>query len=475
MSKHHHKQSSRRKFLSRLGLGCAHVGAVSLLSGMTNMTVLNAAAKSNFSFVNNEPTGYKALVCILLAGGNDSFNMLTPRGNDEYNEYASVRTNLALEQNSLLPINPLNPDGKQYGLHPNLPKTQALFENENLAFVANVGALVRPTTLNDVKIGNKLPLGLYSHSDQQLHWQTSVPNDRSSLGWGGKLADIVRANNNNQDISMNISLDGVNLFQKGRTLSPYAITRKNNGSVLIKNFSDNSFYETLKREAVEDLVTNNYANVLEKALAKSFNKATGNSVTFDAALAAAGDVTTTFSGGSLSDKLKMVARTIKARDIFDVKRQTFFINAGGYDTHDEILDNHANLMRTLDDGLHSFNEAMIELGLEDQVTTFTMSDFGRKLISNGDGSDHAWGGHSLIMGGAVKGKRIYGAYPELYPGAPLDVGAGRILPTTSCDEYFSELALWFGVNHSQLVDIYPNIKNFYQPISNTQPIGFMAL
>lgn len=469
--KHHH--NSRRRFLNQLGIGCAHIGATSLLSGMTNMTVLNAAAKSNFSWLSNPPGDYKALVCIMLAGGNDSFNMLVPRGNDEYNEYAAVRANVALPQNSLRPINPITSDGKQYGVHANLPNVQNLFESGNLAFIANVGSLVEPTTLNNIGIV-RTPVSLYSHSDQQLQWQTSVPQRRESLGWGGKLADMVRSCNTSNDISMNISLSGINLFQKGQSVTPYSISDSANGSVLINNFNSNSFYETMKREAVDDLVTETYSNVLEQALANNFRRATGNSIAFDSALATAGGLSTSFPDNQLSRQLRMVARTIKARDILGARRQTFFISMGGFDTHDDVLTNHSSLMGTLDGALNAFYQSMMELGLQDSVTTFTMSDFARRLVPNGDGSDHAWGGNALVMGGAVNGKEIYGDYPDLSLGAAQDVGEGRLIPTLSCDEYFSELALWYGVDHSQLEDIYPNIKNFYQPISNTRPIGFMS-
>ena len=175
---------------------------------------------------------------------------------------------------------------------------------------------------------------------------------------------------------------------------------------------------------------------------------------------------------SFSRRMKMTARIIAARNNFNVTKQTFFIQLSGFDTHDANLQDHANLMTRLDNALHSFNQAMEELGMQDSVTTFTISDFGRKLVSNGDGTDHAWGGHVMVMGGAVQGKKIYGEYPDLYLGAPLDTGGGRFIPTTSTDEYFSELALWFGASPSDLDYIFPNLPNFWTPDQGTPPIGF---
>jgi len=454
-----------------MAYGCASVGVTTLLSGWTNMGLLNAAASANRPvYANNN---YKALVCIMLAGGNDSYNMLVPRGTDEYAEYASVRSNLSIPQNMLLPINPLNPDGKEYGLHPELQNVQTLFETEQLAFMANIGTLVQPTNLSTYGQSRDLPLGLYSHIDQAQHWQTSIPQDRNSNGWGGRLADILQSNNQNNDISMNISLDGLNVFQRGNEVQSYSINTSGNGSVLINGASNTGFYEALKRETVDNILEFNYQNLLEKAYANSIIGSKNNSIAFDSALAGGDPIQTSFGTGDLSQRLNMVARTIAARDVLGVSNQTFFVQLGGFDTHDDIMTRHGSLMAELDAALYSFNQALIELGLENDVTTFTISDFARKLISNGDGSDHAWGGHALMMGGAVHGKHIYGQFPELYFGNGLDTGEGRLIPTTSCDEYFAELALWFGASSADLNQILPNINNFWTPVSGGHPIGFL--
>ncbi len=463
--------NSRRKFLKQLGVGCAHVGATTLLSGITNMGLLNAAAAANQSWTNGA-SDYKAVVCILLSGGNDSFNMLIPRNQNSYDEYAGARTNLAITKESLLPINPINNLPKEFGLHPNLPKVQSLFEDEKLSFISNIGALVQPTTVQDYRAGNKLPFGLFSHSDQVSHWQTSVPQDRRAVGWGGRMADILHTANENQNISMNISLNGSNLFQRGKIIQSYSANFTNNGSTLINGFANNNFYNTLKRQTLDDILEQDYQNTLEKAYANSIAGSKNNSIEFDTAIATGIPISTEFDQeDSFSRRMLMTARIIAANGNLGVNKQTFFIQLGGFDNHDSNLEDHAVLMTRLDNALHSFNSAMEEIGLSNNVTTFSISDFGRTLVTNGDGSDHAWGGNVMLMGGDVKGKNIFGTYPDLYLDSPLDLGRGRFIPTTSTDEYFAELALWFGASRSDLSVILPNLPNFWNPESYNLPLG----
>ncbi len=458
-------------------MGCAHVGAVSFLSGMTNMGLLQAAASANRSWVSASPlnVNYKALVCILLSGGNDSYNMLVPKDNDSYNDYAVSRTNLAIPQADLLGINPLNiSGGNEFGLHPSMTNIQQLFEDQKLSFVSNVGALVRPTNLNDYFSQKDLPVGLYSHPDQAAHWQTSVPNDRNAFGWGGRLADILQSNNNNQDISMNISLDGQNIFQRGNQILPYAAAVNSNGSVLLNGATNTGFYQTLKRETIDDILELSYSNALEQAYAGVVKNSKSSSMDFNNAVVNGTPIATVFDEtDSLQKQLKMAARIMASRNILNVCNQTFFIHLKGFDQHDNNLTVHAKLLQQIDEGLNTFQLALEELGIADNVTTFTISDFGRKLVSNGDGSDHAWGGNAIVMGGAVNGKRIFGDYPELYLGNSLDTGGGRFIPTTSTDEFFAELALWFGASESDLPNILPNLSNFWIPGQGTSPLGFM--
>ncbi len=473
MAKHKH---NRRDFLGKLaGLGCASLSVTPLLSAMTNLGAVNAAAYANKPFMPRpQSSGYKALVCIMLSGGNDSYNMLVPSGASEYQEYATIRTNMAIPQADLLPINPLNPDGKSYGLHPSLTNIQSLFESGNLAFVANVGALVEPTTLASYNADLNLPLGLFSHSDQRTHWQTSVPQDRNALGWAGRMADILYTNNTNQDVSMNISLDGINLFQQGNTIREYAIQSSGTGSVQINGSTNTNFYNTLKRQTLDNILDDTYQNILEQAYAQSVRGSSSNAIQFGAAIAGGTAFTTQFPDTKLGEKMEMVAKTIAARDILNVSNQTFFVSLGGFDTHDNMIIEHAELMLELDEAIAAFYAALVELGVENDVVGFTMSDFARKLVSNGDGSDHAWGGNALVFGGAVSGQKIYGTYPDLHVGNPLETSAGRLIPTTSCDEYFADLALWFGASSSDLDLILPNINNFWTPSGTTGPLGIFT-
>ncbi|MEM6800100.1 MAG: DUF1501 domain-containing protein, partial [Bacteroidota bacterium] len=466
---------SRRSFITKLSGGCASVGITSALAGITNMGLMNAAAAANHSILAPQNT-YKALVCIMFAGGNDSYNMLIPRGNAEYNEYATIRTNLAIPQNQILPLNPLNNVNRELGLHPNMPGIKQIFDNGDLAFISNVGALVEPLT--KASYNSKLkprPIGLFSHSDQQKHWQTSVPQDRrQATGWGGRLADIMYSNNSNQNISMNIAVDNGNIFQKGQNALPYVIrSGGNGGSVVLNGSSSNNFYETLKRQTLDNMLDATYQNILEKGYTNSVQNAIGSSFEFNSAITNAPALTTVFPDTSFGRKLRVTAKTIAARNLLNVSHQTFFVQIGGFDNHGDIND-HSDRMAEVNEGLKAFYDALVEMGVLNDVTTFTISDFSRKLISNGSGSDHAWGGHVMVMGGAVDGQKIYGDFPDLAEGSDRVFGGGRVIPTTSCDEYYAELALWFGASSSDLYQILPNISNFWLPTSGSNPIGFMS-
>lgn len=469
---HHH---TRRGFLAQLGLGCASVGATSLLSGITNLNLINAAAAANRPIYAPAMGNYKAIVCLMLSGGNDSFNMLVPKGDPEYQEYADVRTNLAIDQNALREINPTNNIGKELGIHPSLENVQTLFENGKAAFLANIGALVEPTTVAQYVSGSvQVPEGLFSHSDQRLHWQTSIPQDRNANGWGGRLADILYTNNANQNISMNITLDGINTFQRGNIITEYAI-QAGGGAVTLNGSGSNSFYNTLKRETLDSMLEASYQNILQKAYAGTISDSKTNAIEFGAALAQGDTFTTEFGEDSLSQKLKSVAEVMGARGPLGVTNQTFFVQQGGYDNHDNNIEDHGELMSTLDAAVGSFYSALEELEIENDVVIFTASDFARKLVSNGDGSDHAWGGNSLVIGGAINGKQIYGDYPDLYLGNSLDAGNGRMVPTLSCDELFAELALWMGASSASLDQILPNLDRFWTPTASSGPLGLLPI
>ena len=469
------KPLSRRNFLGEAS--CAAVGSSSLFSTLLNLRMTNTAAsyRPGHQLISNS-NDYKALVCIFLAGGNDSFNMLLPGDDVSYAEYKKIRADLALAKDSLLPLDARDVDGKSYALHPSMPEVQKLFNDGSVAFVSNVGTLVEPTTLQSYENGSaKLPVGLYSHSDQIMHWQTSVPDSRSALGWGGRTADLLHMLNDNQNISMNISLSGSNMFQAGNSVVEYAISSEANGSVGIEGFRERGMFNQLRTSAIESMLDLQYQNLFEQTFAAKTKNAISAQEQFSKAIAGLDPFSTTFSENEISTSLQMVARTIKARKALGMRRQTFFVMFGGWDHHDEVLNNQTAMLGVLSRAMSEFYDSLKEMELENNVTTFTASDFGRTLTSNGQGSDHAWGGNHMVMGGAVQGGKFYGQYPDLYAGNKLDTGRGRLIPSTSCDEYFAELALWFGVEPGDLDAVFPNIHRFYTSGSSLSPLGYMQI
>ena len=459
---------SRRRFLGQAS--CAAVGSTALFNTLLHLRMAGTASAQSIG----DGSDYRALVCLFLSGGNDSFNLIVPRGAAEYAEYAAIRRGLALPQAGLLPLTPLNDPGRLLGVHPNMPEVQALFESGRLAFVANVGTLVERITKQQVEDGTvPVPLGLYSHADQIQQWQTSIPDRVSAIGWGGRSADLLAALNQDPAISMNISLSGSNVWQAGEQTVEYAIGA--DGSVGLDGYEGGSWNNNNARgAAVDSQLGLAYRNLFEQTFAQKSRGAIDAHYRFMAAINAAPALTTTFPADSwLGEELRMVARTIAARTQLGVRRQTFFVNVGGWDHHDDTLANQQVMLADVSACLAAFYSALAELGVEGSVTLFTASDFGRTLTSNGDGSDHAWGGNHLVMGGAVNGRRIFGQYPSLYEDNPLDTGRGRLIPTTSVDEYFADLALWLGVDRANLPLVLPNIGRFHNLASATPPLGLL--
>jgi len=457
--------TTRRRFLK--GLGCSAISATPLLGTLAHLGGATRAAAQNLV----PGDDYRALVCILLAGGNDSFNMIVPHDPDEYADYLASRSDLALDRDSLLVVSPPSLD-RDLGFHPSMPEARDLFEAGRLATIHNVGTLVEPVTLAQVEAETaRLPLGLYSHSDQIRQWQTSVPNDREALGWGGRLADLLGDLNDQAEISMGISLAGTNDFQAGASTREFSITRQ--GSTQIFGFGDPDPLQVVREASIRSLIDERYRNLLEQAFADRMSAGIRNDEVFRRALTGAPTLTTAFSDAPLSQDLRMIAETISVRASLGMRRQTFFVVVGGWDHHDEVLATQAPMLAGVSRALAEFDLALGELGVREQVTTFTISDFGRTLTSNGRGSDHGWGGNQLVLGGAVRGGEAYGTPPPLYPESPLDTGRGRLIPTLSTDEYFAELCLWFGVSPGDLPSVLPNIERFTSPSLGSPPVGFL--
>lgn len=471
-SNQHKNGMSRRKFLGTAS--CAALGSTTMLSSILNLGMINSLAGMSLPTYKEDNT-YKAMICILLAGGNDSYNMLVPRNGANYTEYATTRSNLALAQGDLLPINFTDNNGKQFGVHPSMPEVQSLFNSNKLAFVSNVGTLVEPTTKSQYQNGGvSLPLGLFSHADQIQQWQTSIPQSRSSIGWGGRIADILHAGNGNQNISMNITLSGTNFFQVGNNVTEYAIRASAGGSVGINVYDSTDPIDQFLKTSVESLLNQQYNDIFRSTFADKIRNSQAYHEQFNLALAGAPTLNTTFSPSYMSKNMELIAKTIAVRNTINVNRQTFFVTFGGWDHHDNLIDNQVDMLGVLSTALGELESALQELGVFNDVTTFTISDFARSLTSNGNGSDHAWGGNTMVLGGAVNGGQVYGTYPSLAYGGPNDIGGAVLLPTTSSDEYFAELSEWFGITATDLPYVLPNIGNFYSP-GTGGPIGFMNI
>ena len=465
------KPTNRRRFLSHsCALGIGGTAGITVGSSFLQLGLTRAAAAETATETAND---YRALVCILLAGGNDSFNMLVPNDADQYGEYADLRSDLALPQSALLPLAGSTAAGRNYALHPGMPEVQSLYNAGDLAMIANVGTLIEPVDAAAIEAGARIPLGIASHSDQIAQWQTALPDQRSAQGWGGRMADLLSDQNLANGISMSISLAGTNLFQAGQNTVEYSISPGENAALGIIGYNDGSDFEEFRRRTIDNMLEVTHSNLLRREYAQRLRRSIESQTVFTAALNNTADIVTPFSENPFSRALRQIARTIAAREELGACRQTFFVQVGGWDHHDDVLDKQAQMLPLISQGLSEFRTALVDLNVFDKVTTFTSSDFGRTLTSNGKGSDHGWGGHHMVMGGAVNGGQIYGDYPLLSANSPLDVGRGVYIPTLSIDSYFAELALWLGVAPSDLRSVLPNVDRFYTPGSLEPPLGFL--
>jgi uncharacterized protein (DUF1501 family) len=478
---------TRREFLKETG--CAALGTSLLAAGIQEFGLVRAFAQTT-------ATDYKALVCVFLNGGNDGNNTVVPIDDARYGQYFAARNaaGLAIARPGaaagpfLLPVNPAS--GGQYGLHPSMPELQTLFAQNKLAVVSNVGPLVEPLTKAAYQSGaGKRPVQLFSHSDQVNQWLTSVSNDSSQTGWGGRTADRAAALNGAATFPQMISIAGVNLFVTGQATRPLAIGDSNTSlaNVLPLNDPANAggvnyiaAQNTARRAAYDQLRGFAGADVLTKAAADI----TGSARSTGLALAAANPtIATAFPNTSLGRQLLQVARVIKscgdpaAADPLRMKRQIFFVSIGGFDTHSTQMPGHTTLLTQVSQAMKAFYDATVELGLADKITTFTLSDFGRTLqpagTGQGVGSDHAWGNHHFVMGGAVRGGDLYGQFPELALGGPDDTDGGtnprgRWIPKISVEQYAATLSRWYGLSQSDLPLVFPFIGRFA-----TSNLGFM--
>ena len=450
--------TSRRDFLKHSL--CAGLGASSALKLLGNLAMTAAAAPPV------QTSDFKALVCVFLYGGNDGANTLIPYSQTDYNAYAAARTTLALPRANLLPITPATSDGRSFALHPSLTELQTLFGQKKLAIVSNVGPLVVPTTRDQyLQKSVPLPPQLFSHSDQQTHWQTAWPQENPQTGWGGRLADAINYLNTNPQIAMSISLANANTFQVGNSVLPQMID--SGGPVALWYYNETWNYPGTN--VTKAFLQENNTNVFEKAYRDTFKSSIDDANRLSAALANAPKTNTAFPDNKLAKQLQMIAKLISVRTALGLQRQIFFCSLDGFDTHGEQLTTQSTLLQQVSQALDAFYQTTVELGVASSVTTFTASDFGRTYKSNGKGSDHGWGNYHFVLGGAVKGGDIYGRIPVLQIDGPDDSSEGRWIPTISTDQYAATMASWFGTSAGSLATIFPNINGFANP-----NLGFMS-
>ncbi len=408
---------------------------------------------------------YKALVCVFLFGGNDSNNMIVPMGAG-YTDYSKVRPGaVGHAENVLLPI---MDRGKPYGFHPQLTRVQQLYNQGKAAAVLNVGPLLRPITKAQYKMGSSVPMNLYSHSDQQQAWQQAATSGPRS-GWGGRAADaLVGSFNQASLLPIAVSTAGGALFTIGAATGPAIV---NGGLGLGLSGSDGSVSAMARDNAFQQVINFQSGMTLVQAANKTMNNGIQVGKVLNNVLTGPSGITTVFPNTGLGNQFEQVARIIKNRGSLASSRQIFFVSAGGYDNHENLLNSQQGLYTQLNGALSAFYDATTELTVQNNVTTFTESDFNRTFGPNGNnGTDHAWGSHHIMMGGAVKGGSMYGTFPTLAIGGPDDVGdRGLWLPTTSVEQYGATMASWFGVNSAKLDQVFPSLINF--PNRN---LGFMA-
>lgn len=474
---------SRRAFLRRSAQLAATGAAYPLAMNLSLMSDVAAQSAGD---------DYKALVCVFLLGGNDHYNTIVSYDPASHAEYQRIRTSIAIARDQLAAtaLNATAAGGQQYAMHPSMVGLSGLFNSGKAAVLLNAGPLIKPTTKEMYRSSNRtanpLPPKLFSHNDQQSIWQSSRP-EGSTVGWGGNLGDYMLGGNGANSLFTCISVTGNAVFLSGDQAISYqvgsggpvriwSVGKSDTESSYAMGFRDVGF--AVRRLALDG----NRTNQLEKA----YNAVTIRAVSSADRITAAVDATKANSSGvfptpydkfvsrdgnfrnPLADQMRMVARLIGSRSSLGVKRQVFMVSLGGFDLHDNLVNNQPDLMRRVSEAMTAFHNTTVELGVADKVTAFTASDFGRTLSNNGDGSDHGWGSHNIIVGGAVKGGALYGYAPPLGNGSLSStsaqdlwqVGQGRLLPTTSVDQYAATLAKWFGVPDAELPSILPNLSNF---------------
>jgi len=469
---------SRRDFLRHAA--CSSLALSTSGALMTQFGLLNSALAQSCGGY-SPVSDYKALVCLFLLGGNDSWNMLIPSDSTRYAAYSTARSGgppagMAIAQSTLVPVNVVGAaGGETYGLHPNLIELASIFNAGGGAFVVNVGTALQPTNKTQyLSPGYPVPPQLFSHADQQAQWQYGQPKQNGVNGWGGLVADRLHVLNPGMTVPMSLSLSGQNRFQVGEAIQPYTLTAS--GPVGLSGYSGSS--GAARMTALEDMLAQTYADPFTRTYAKTVHNSLDYYQTMQTALAAAPALTTTFpTNNPVAAALQQIAKIISVRDQLGAKRQIFFISYGSFDSHDNQLTEQPKLFTTISQALAAFNTCTVnDLKIPQSVTTFTLSEFARTLNSNGDGTDHAWAGNQFVVGGAVNGQKLYGApaasgrlFPDQTLNGPDCLSRGQMIPAVSSDQYGATLASWLGVQDCDIATIFPYVKNF-----STANLGFLG-
>jgi len=462
------RKHSRRDFIQQCLLSSAGLYGSSALIG--NLNLVHAATASTRNF-----TDYRALVCVYLEGGNDSVNTIVPRASHPqrsvYENQRSGGTSIVIPTSALetRPLAAVGAANQNYGLNPNLPDLYNLYQQQRLAFIANIGTLMQPTTKAQfIAQSVPLPPQLTSHSDQEQHWYTGANNSVASTGWAGRVADLLGNAYQNPNLSMNVSLSKSTVFLTGASVLQYGLDPRGAGQISFPNDFQSGNDGSAKFNALRALPQTNL-------LAQEYQRTMGRSINLAAEITSAigpqsplpadfnglfQDEPTDYGGNELKAQLRMVARLIRARTALNMKRQIFYVRLGGFDTHSGQLSDHRNGLARLNNALRDFWTLLGRINMQNSVVSFTASEFGRTLNTNGDGTDHAWGGHQMVLGGAVIGQQIIGNMPSLLLNGADSNDWGHTVPTLASDQYFATLARWYGVPEAQISTIFPNLSTF---------------
>ncbi|HEY0426446.1 MAG TPA: DUF1501 domain-containing protein [Pyrinomonadaceae bacterium] len=460
-------KENRRKFLKT---SCRALSMTALATQMRHFGLVNALAQEKAEAA--PEVEYRAMVCVFLSGGNDSNNMVVPNYDEGYNLYAAARSSqgLAIPRANLLPITPPSMGGQVYGFHPNLTELHGLWGQGKVAVVCNVGSLTQPLTRAEYQSGAPRPYQLFSHSDQVEQFRTAISSFKSTTGWGGRTADRTTGLNVGSAIPSITSVAGATVFSVGGNTSPLIVSPA--PTPLNQVLTLNGFGTTTDEVARRTSMDNIRQQDLNFTMIQNASVETQKAINVSLQLNTDPVLTATFPNTSLGNQLRQVAKLMKFRTSLNMSRQIFYVQVGTFDTHTGQIANQGSLFTQVSQALKAFYDETVAQGIASQVTTFTVSDFNRTLnpgaSGSNAGSDHAWAGHHLVMGGAVLGGNFYGRptsngtfFPTLVNGGPDDAESrGRFIPSVAIEQYASTLSRWYGLTDIDIPFVFPNINNF---------------